>query len=82
MLKQETFYEVQSWGCVSALLGLPAELIPQMFVPCLTTCFIISAHPGVVNCFLKNSAVVCLPMEIFLRSSYPAPSLRRFPTAC
>ena len=22
MLKQETFYEVQSWGCVSALLGL------------------------------------------------------------
>ncbi len=29
MLKQETFYEVQSWGCVSALLGLPAELIPQ-----------------------------------------------------
>ena len=37
MLKQETFYEIQSWGCVSALLGLPAELIPQMFVPCLTT---------------------------------------------
>ncbi len=35
MLKQETFYEVQSWGCVSALLGLPAELNPQMscFVP-------------------------------------------------
>ena len=32
MLKQETFYEVQSWGCVSALLGLPAELNPQMFV--------------------------------------------------
>ena len=30
MLKQETFYEVQSWGCVSALLGLPAELNPQM----------------------------------------------------
>ena len=23
-------YEVQLWGCVSALLGLPAELIPQM----------------------------------------------------
>ena len=36
MLKQETFYEVQSWGCVSALLGLPAELIPHMigFVSC------------------------------------------------
>ena len=35
MLKQETFYEVQSWGCVSALLGLPAELNPQMlgFMP-------------------------------------------------
>ena len=32
MLKQETFYEIQSWGCVSALLGLPAELNPQMFV--------------------------------------------------
>ena len=32
MLKQETFYEVQSWGCVSALLGLPAELNPQMSV--------------------------------------------------
>ena len=32
MLKQETFYEVQLWGCVSALLGLPAELNPQMFV--------------------------------------------------
>ncbi len=32
MLKQETFYEVQSWGCVSALLALPAELNPQMFV--------------------------------------------------
>ena len=31
MLKQETFYEVQSWGCVSALLGLPAELIPHDF---------------------------------------------------
>ena len=24
--------EVQLWGCVSALLGLPAELNPQMFV--------------------------------------------------
>ena len=23
-------YEVQLWGCVSALLGLPAELNPQM----------------------------------------------------
>ena len=30
MLKQETFYEVQSWGCVSALLGLPAELNPHI----------------------------------------------------
>ena len=29
MLKQEMLYEVQLWGCVSALLGLPAELIPQ-----------------------------------------------------
>ena len=24
-------YEVQLWGCVSALLGLPAELIPHNF---------------------------------------------------
>ena len=31
MLKQEMLYEVQLWGCVSALLGLPAELNPQMF---------------------------------------------------
>ena len=30
MLKQEMLYEVQLWGCVSALLGLPAELNPQM----------------------------------------------------
>ena len=29
MLKQEMLYEVQLWGCVSALLGLPAELIPH-----------------------------------------------------
>ena len=32
MLKQEMLYEVQLWGCVSALLGLPAELNPQTFV--------------------------------------------------
>ena len=31
MLKQEMLYEVQLWGCVSALLGLPAELIPHKF---------------------------------------------------
>ena len=31
MLKQEMLYEVQLWGCVSALLGLPAELIPHNF---------------------------------------------------
>ena len=53
MLKQETFYEVQSWGCVSALLGLPAELIPQMFVPCLTTGVIIPALCRIVNHFRK-----------------------------
>ena len=53
MLKQETFYEVQSWGCVSALLGLPAELIPQMFVPCLTTGVIIPALCRIVNRFRK-----------------------------
>ena len=53
MLKQEMFYEVQLWGCVSALLGLPAELIPQMFVPCLTTGVIIPAIPRIVNRFRK-----------------------------
>ena len=53
MLKQETFYEVQSWGCVSALLGLPAELIPQMSVPCLTTGVIIPALSRIVNHFRK-----------------------------
>ncbi len=44
-------YEVQLWGCVSALLGLPAELIPQMFVPCLTTGVIIPALCRIVNSF-------------------------------
>ena len=35
MLKQEIFYLVASWGCVTEYLGLPAELNPQMscFVP-------------------------------------------------
>ena len=32
MLKQEMLYEVQLWGCVNALLGLPAELIPHKLV--------------------------------------------------
>ena len=53
MLKQEMLYEVQLWGCVSALLGLPAELIPQMFVPCLTTGVIIPALCRIVNRFRK-----------------------------
>ena len=30
MLKQEIFYLVASWGCVTEYLGLPAELNPQM----------------------------------------------------
>ena len=64
MLKQETFYEVQSWGCVSALLGLPAELIPHaglsFGVVLLTTCVIIPAQREIVNSFFgifckKNS---------------------------
>ena len=46
-------YEVQLWGCVSALLVLPAELIPQMFVPCLTTEIIIPALCRIVNHFGK-----------------------------
>ena len=29
MLKQEIFYLVASWGCVTEYLGLPAELIPH-----------------------------------------------------
>ena len=34
MLKQEMLYEVQLWGCVSALLGLPngIETHPQKIV--------------------------------------------------
>ena len=31
MLKQEIFYLVASWGCVTEYLGLPAELIPHNF---------------------------------------------------
>ena len=53
MLKQEMFYEVQLWGCVSTLLGLPAELIPQMFVTCLTTGIIIPVISRIVNRFRK-----------------------------
>ena len=34
MLKQETFYEVQSWGCVSALLGLPNGIEPPQKIVC------------------------------------------------
>ena len=47
------FYEVQLWGCVSALLALPAELIPQMSAPCLTTEIIIPALCRIVNRFRK-----------------------------
>ena len=53
MLKQEIFYLVASWGCVTECLGLPAELIPQMFLPCLTTGVIIPAIPRIVNYFRK-----------------------------
>ena len=49
MLKQEMLYEVQLWGCVSALLGLPAELIPHIFGWCLATLVIIPAGRAVVN---------------------------------
>ena len=31
MLKQEIFYLVASWGCVTEYLGLLAELIPHKF---------------------------------------------------
>ena len=60
MLKQEIFYLIVSWGCVTECLGLPAELIPQMFVPCLTTGVIIPALCQIVNSFFgifckKNS---------------------------
>ena len=44
---------LSDWGCVLIPTGLPAELIPQMFVPCLTTKVIIPALCRVVNCFQK-----------------------------
>ena len=53
MLKQEIFYLVASWGCVTEYLGLPAELNPQMYALCLTTCVIIPAGGTLVNSFLK-----------------------------
>ena len=55
MLKQETFYEVQSWGCVSALLGLPAELNPHLLCRPPDYLNIIPYPGGVVNRFLQKS---------------------------
>ena len=62
MLKQETFYEVQSWGCVSALLGLPAELNPQMFVLVPDDVCNYTSHRGACQQFF----------EIFLQQKIPA----------
>jgi hypothetical protein len=42
---------LSDWGCVLIPTGLPAELIPQMFVPCLTTGVIIPALCQIVNSF-------------------------------
>ncbi|WP_456067060.1 hypothetical protein, partial [Gemmiger sp.] len=61
MLKQEMLYEVQLWGCVSALLGLPAELIPHswrrleafVFRALLTTPFIIANRFSNVKRFFE-----------------------------
>ena len=50
------FYEVQLWGCVSALLGLPAELIPQM----------IYAVPDDVNYYTS----VNLDCQLFSQNNY------------
>ena len=44
---------LSDWGCVLIPTGLPAELIPQMFVPCLTTGVIIPALCRIVNHFRK-----------------------------
>ena len=44
---------LSDWGCVLIPTGLPAELIPQMFVPCLTTGVIIPALSRIVNHFRK-----------------------------
>ena len=44
---------LSDWGCVLIPTGLPAELIPQMSVPCLTTGVIIPAIPRIVNHFRK-----------------------------
>ena len=63
MLKQETFYEVQSWGCVSALLGLPAELIPHKLVlRCRVPDDVYYYTSKVVLCqrlFLNFSRIIC-----------------------
>ena len=66
MLKQETFYEVQSWGCVSALLGLPAELIPHMFgfVSCDVNYY--TSMKGRCQHFFRISC------EVFAEKSSPA----------
>jgi hypothetical protein len=47
---------LSDWGCVLIPTALPAELIPQMFVPCLTTGVIIPALCRIVNSFLGFSA--------------------------
>ena len=41
------------WPLACHASALPAELIPQMFVPCLTTGTIIPAIPRIVNHFRK-----------------------------
>ena len=61
MLKQEMLYEVQLWGCVSALLGLPAELNPHVWMSYLTTKVIIPAGWVLVNDKLQKRIKNSLP---------------------
>ena len=63
MLKQEMLYEVQLWGCVNALLGLPAELIPHKLVlRCRVPDDVYYYTSKVVLCqrlFLNFSRIIC-----------------------
>ena len=63
MLKQEMFYEVQLWGCVSALLGLPSELHPHGFCVVPDDLLIIAVEPENVNGFFAENQIFFLKYE-------------------
>lgn len=63
MLKQEIFYLIVSWGCVTECLGLPAELIPHKLVlRCRVPDDVYYYTSKVVLCqrlFLNFSRIIC-----------------------